>query len=114
MFLLVAIECVQRFRLSEHRLDLHGDPPSVEDHHEIQLTVFDPQIVSFDHCAAGDEKAACNRFAEPADTSRTQICIDGSSSSMFTSRKLRTWTFFRKRAGRYMSHTHASLRVSSK
>ena len=108
------VKAIERVGVSSHRLDLNRGTGAIDGHHEVQFATADANVATFHDGAARFQEVSCDVFAELSEASRAQIWMDGSSSSMFTSRKLKTWTFLRKRAGRYMSQTQASLRVSSK
>ncbi len=89
-------------------LHLHHHPLSSVSDDEIDFSPTDPHVALFDRYFAPGEESLSKLFTGRPDAASCQIWVPGSSSSMLTSRKLRTRTFWRKRAGRYMSHTQAS------
>lgn len=95
-------------------LYLDGDDARSETNHEIDLSPPRPGISHHYIGAATNQEILGMLFPELRQRPGSQMRGWGSSSSMFTSRKLITRTFLRKRAGRYMSHTQASSRSISK
>ncbi len=96
-------------------LDGHASP--VIDGEEVDLTTFDLQVPIQDRHALRGEPPGCQML--PGHTQRKarvdQMEISVFSNfSTFTSRKVRTRTVSRNRAGRNMSHTQASLMITSK
>ncbi len=99
-----------------HGLDLEGDEHPVAPGEDVEFGSSGAYVAAFDHHTTSGEEPHCDRLAESAHmrAGPLQMAVEGSSSSMLTSRKVITLTRFTKRAGRYMSHTHASSSSSSK
>lgn len=100
--------------MSSSGLHLDGDDAGPETNHQVDLPSARPGVAGHDCGAAPDQELLGYAFPELRQDTATQRRGWGSSSSMFTSRKLITRTFLRKRAGRYISHTQASSRSISK
>ena len=103
-------------RLRDDTADLDHRPFTVDEGHEVDLSTLDRDIPGQNPSSGalqhpGDEPLACPAYRPAMGGS---IGAPGSSSSMLTSRKVKTRTVVRNRAGRYMSHTHASSSSSSK
>ncbi len=102
------------------RLHLDGEGGVTVTGQDVDLPTADEEVALEDAGAAAGEKGAGDVLAEGGEAATgkpgqiRQICEVGSSSSMFTSRKVITLTFFTKRAGRNISQTHASSNSSSK
>jgi len=94
-------------------LDFDRNASATEIDNEIQFASSDDEIASMYRGAEPHRSLLNEVFAEPADLT-FQIRTPGSNSSILTSRKLSTLTFCRNRAGRYISHTHASSKRISK
>ncbi len=102
--------------LGDDRPHLHHRADTVEVDHEVDLAAGYGHVPAEDLTACpskhpGGETLRRSGYPRPMGGS---IGAPGSSSSMLTSRKVSTRTFVRNRAGRYMSHTHASSNSSSK
>lgn len=126
--------------MPNHRcLDLHRRRNTAECHQEIDLAAAHSKVLRHDNRTSFRQEASGQILSQPThpfrvreqrvDTNaihrttmqdgcdgprRAQRVVAGSSSSMFTSRNVLTWTRLTKRAGRCMSHTHASSRSSWK
>ena len=96
------------------RLHLHGDEAIAEVGDQIDLVATDPAVPVDDARTASLEEAGCERFAVAGEVGPGQCAAGRSSSSTLTSLNVITVTRSTKRAGRYMSHTHASSSWSSK
>lgn len=90
------------------RLDLDDHPPGGPGHEEIALGTGGADVATEDPEAPYGVALGGQALTQGTDLGPAQSRAPGSSSSMLTSRKLSTVTRFRKRAGRYMSHTQAS------
>lgn len=108
-------------RRRSDRLDLDHDPLASSLGEDVDLAATDLEVPTEDAGAAPFQEACCDALTEsaqlatgPIDPSCDHIVGAGSSSSMLTSRNVRTRTLFTNRAGRYMSQTQASTKVSSK
>ncbi len=106
----------QRSRLGENGTDLDDGADTVDHGDQIDLTAGDGDVAPDDLRTGPREHSSGDPLAGPTYERPMggSIGAPGSSSSMFTSRKVRTRTLVRNRAGRYMSHTHASSSSSSK
>src|SRR3954469_20130673 len=65
-------------------------------------------------CGGASRGRACGQLPVPAAQGLGGSISAGLSSSTLTSLKVSPLTFLAKRAGRYMSHTHASVIETSK
>jgi hypothetical protein len=116
LILLGVVEMVNRVVASASGSGLHldsGNIPINRDN-EIEFSAPDAQVPVSNDGAAVLQKTGGNRFAKSAESSVAYRAELGSSSSMFTSRNVITLTLLTNRAGRYMSHTHASFNSNSK
>lgn len=99
-------------------LHFDGDPLGSLDGKQIDLAATDAYVAFQNPQSTPFEKRSGKRFANASQPGQVGWLISselaGSSSSMFTSRKVITLTCLTNRAGRYMSHTHASSSSSSK
>ena len=95
------------FHLNRHTLAINDD-------HEIDFASTHTDVATDDGGSAAQKKAGGYSLAESTDLTPTQRAEVGSSSSMLTSRKVITLTLLTNRAGRYISHSHASFNSSSK
>jgi len=96
---------------------LDGDALGTIASYEIDLAFGEHQIALFDDQTAFSQPARRDRLADRAygDAAIGQSLSSVLSSfSTFTSRNVSTWTLSRKRAGRNMSQTQASVMVTSK
>lgn len=106
------------------RIALPGDGPYLYHHcgpavpgDQVDLSVTDTDIPTLDLEPLSRQPPSGDLLAGTADRpSRVAQSLSSvfSSFSTFTSRNVRTRTFSRNRAGRNMSHTQASLIVTSK
>lgn len=114
--LLFSIEVISRISdtVGGARLDLNGDTLSVDRGKQIQLTALEPDVALVDGGATPDQEIGSDALTEATQLPRAQRAEVGSSSSMFTSRNVMTFTLLTNLAGRYMSHTHASFNSNSK
>jgi hypothetical protein len=100
-------------------LDLNGNPGPVDRHNEIELSSTNARVAGDEPGPSGDEKAGGDILTKGTKRLASRIggaqrAEEGSSSSILTSRNVITLTLLTNRAGRYMSHTHASFNSSSK
>lgn len=114
--LLTIIEVEDRVALTfgETGFHLNGHTLAIDHHHEIDFATTHANVATDNGSSAAQEKAGGYSLAESTDLSPAQRAEVGSSSSMLTSRKVITLTLLTNRAGRYISHTHASFNSSSK
>ncbi len=96
-----------------HLAEHHG--PAAR-HHEVELAFATAPVAVEQRVARvrvpGRDRVLTGHPERTAVVGHGQISL--ASSSMFTSLKVTTRTLATKRAGRYMSHTQASLSSSSK
>ncbi len=100
--------------VGETGLDLNGHTLAIKDHHEIYFAATHSDVATDNGRPTAQKKTGGYRLSESADLFPAQRAEVGSSSSMLTSRKVITFTLLTNRAGRYISHTHASFNSSSK
>ena len=81
---------------------------------QIEFAAAHPEIARNDGGTAVLQKAGSDSFTKGSETAKRQRAELGSSSSILTSRNVMTLTLLTNRAGRYMSHTHASFNSNSK
>jgi len=96
------------------RLHLDGDPRAVPLDDEVDLTSTDTNVAVDDRETAPNQVVGSDSLPKLAQPTRRQRRTPGSSSSIFTSRKVSTRTCCRNLAGRYISHTQASSSSISK
>ncbi len=95
-------------------LDLDNGTLALMFHKQIDLATPDANIAVQQPDATILQETNRDGLTETAQLPRAQIAEVGSSSSMLTSRNVITFTLLTNRAGRYISHTHASFNSSSK
>ncbi len=108
-----SLDGASRRCVRSYGLHLHGDDLRTESNHEIDLATADSEVAADDLGATPRQEVRGDTLT-PSRQLRGQILVGCSISSMLMSRKVSTLTCFTKRAGRYMSHTQASPRSSSK
>jgi hypothetical protein len=117
LFGLGLVEVVHGINIATRGLHLDGDPAAPDSDHEIYLSAADTDIAVDDDRTVVDEKPGGDTLTEGPQSSAMIVLYRaelGSSSSMLMSRNVITLTLLTNRAGRYMSHTHASFNSSSK
>lgn len=108
------VEMKHRIEITGRRLHLDRNPGAPQADNEVELAPTDRYIAIEDVRTTIIEKNCGETLAESTEVTTTQRAEVGSSSSMLTSRKVITFTLLTNRAGRYISHTHASFNSSSK
>ena len=111
------VELVDRVHLTDRRLHLDGDPSAGHGDYQIELTPTYTDVAAEDLGTTLGEETSCDTFAEHTQALTMPVgymAEIGSSSSMLTSRNVMTFTLLTNRAGRNMSHTHASFNSNSK
>lgn len=111
------VKVVHGVGIATRRLDLDGDPAARDGDDEIDLPAANTDIAADDDRTVVDEKPGSDTLTKGPESSAVIVLYRaevGSSSSMFMSRNVMTLTLLTNRAGRYMSHTHASFNSSSK
>ena len=111
------IDGVDRVVTGGDAAHLYGDTAATVGHDEIDLATGNNDIASqLDEPPAGEPKCRepLTRRAQGCAALAQSLSSVFSNFSTFTSRKVSTWTCSRNRAGRNMSHTHASLMTTSK
>jgi hypothetical protein len=112
-----AIDSFERITITDDRLDFDRYRRSTDSNNQVNLAIGNANVAAKNGrppALQKDTGAGLTHHTDPVSRIGVYTFSGCSSSSMFTSRKVMTLTFFTKRAGRYISHTHASSSSSSK
>jgi len=111
------VKVVHGIGIATRRLHLDDYPAAPDGDNEIDLPTANTNIAVDDDRTVVDEESGSDTLTNGTQSFAVIVLYRaelGSSSSMFMSRNVITLTLLTNRAGRYMSHTHASFNSNSK